>query len=369
VNPLLPLAEALLAQGDRVVVATRADPVGDLARSGVEVWRAGHGEMDWFDTLRGRVRGFPGDGLAPKRINHYFVPRLFAEIGTADMIDDVLACGRELQPDVVIFETYAFAGPVAAQVLDVVGVHHLIGSMLAHDVMELVNDAVCPLWRSFGCEAPVHAGMYGGISIAVVPPSLEVVTAPAGEWLAMRPVPMPRQSVGSSGPPRVYATLGTFFGGNVDVFRAMLDGLAGENVEVVVTVGADQDPGRLDPVPVNARVERFIPQAELLPTCSAVIHHGGSGTMLGSLAHGLPQVVVPQGADNFINGELLARAGAARVLLPGEVSAGHVRDAVRSILEVPSYAQAALRLAGEMAGMATPADVARTLRERLAGAG
>lgn len=98
--------------------------------------------------------------------------------------------------------------------------------------------------------------------------------------------------------------------GNTEVFRTAIAGLAGEDVEVVVTLGVDNDPAALGPVPANARVERFIPQAELLPRCSVVIHHGGSGTMYGSLAHGVPQVALPQGADNFVNGWLLARCGA-----------------------------------------------------------
>jgi hypothetical protein len=119
VNPLLPLVRALLADGDRVVVCAGDDPGGAVARSGAEFRTAGHGEMDWFGVLQSRVRGFPGDGLAPERINHYFYPRLFGEIATADMIDDVLTCGRELEPDVVLFETYALAAPLAADLLGV----------------------------------------------------------------------------------------------------------------------------------------------------------------------------------------------------------------------------------------------------------
>jgi len=125
----------------------------------------------------------------------------------------------------------------------------------------------------------------------------------------MRPAKLPTAGTARSDPPCVYLTLGTMFG-NSEVFRTALAGLAEERVEVVVTVGADSDPAALGPVPANARVERYIPQAELLPRCSVVVHHGGSGTMYGSLAHGIPQVVLPQGADNFVNGWLLESCGA-----------------------------------------------------------
>jgi UDP:flavonoid glycosyltransferase YjiC (YdhE family) len=363
VNPLLPLVDALLAGGDRVVVGAGDDPGGVVARSGAEFRRVGHGEMDWFAVLQARVRGVPGDGLAPERINHYFFPRLFGEIATADMIDDVLACGRELEPDVVLFETYALAGPLAADLLGAPAVHHLISPMLSPEVVELANDAVSPLWRSFGRDAPGDAGLYQGLTIEVTPPSLEVQPVPSGERLAMRPTPPPATQPIPSSPPLVYVTLGTAFS-NVAVFRAALDGLSDEPVQVVVTVGPDQDPAALAPFAGRARVEQFIPQADLLPRCSAVVHHGGSGTMFGSLAHGLPQVVVPQGADNFINAELITRAGVGLTPPPGEVAPDAIRNAVRMVLNEPSYATAARRVAAEITASPSPADVAQILRRR-----
>lgn len=46
-----------------------------------------------------------------------------------------------------------------------------------------------------------------------------------------------------------------------------------------------------------ARVERFIPQAQLLPQCDLVVSHGGSGSVIGALAHGPPSVLLPMGVD------------------------------------------------------------------------
>ena len=103
--------------------------------------------------------------------------------------------------------------------------------------------------------------------------------------------PMTFQSVR----PIVYVTFGTLFNANLDLFRLALAALADEPVEVVMTVGHDHDPAELAPFPANARVERFIPQAELLPSCSVIVHHSGAGTTFGALAHGVPQVILPQG--------------------------------------------------------------------------
>ena len=367
VNPMLPLIEAFLAQGDEVTVAAGEDPGGAVSRSGATFRQAGRGEMEWFGDLQARVlHGLPGDGLAPERINHYFVPRLFAEVAAPDMIDEVVAIGRELEPDLVLFETYALAGPLAAEVLGVPGVHHLISPMLPHEVMALADDAVSPIWRSFDTSSPGYGGVYRGITIEITPPSLEGQAIPAGETLAMRPAPLPATGPVQSDPACVYLTLGTLLG-NTEVFRTALTGLADEDVEVIVTVGANNDPTALGPVPANATVERYIPQAELLPRCSAIVHHGGSGTMYGSLAHGVPQVVLPQGADNFVNGWLLARCGAGVTIGPEDVTSEAVRSAVRLVLGEPSYRDTGRRLAAELAALPEQAEVARTLSDRFSG--
>lgn len=364
VNPLRPLVQALIGGGDRVAVAAAAGAALLAEEMGATFYPCGNEESVWFDRLRARTRGAPGDGLAPERINHYFLPRLFGEIATDDMIDDVLSCGREFGPDMVLFENYAFGGPLVADLLGVAGVNHLLGPLPEHGVMELVNDAVSPLWRSFDRDVPGYGGAYRDLTIQICPPSFEPRQVPVGESLTLRPAPLPQEAANAGARPLVYVTLGTSFNANFQVFRAVVDGLADEPIEVVVTVGSDQDPAALTPIPANARVERFIPQATLLPSCSAVVHHGGAGTMFGTLAHGLPQVVIPQGADNFINAEMVERAGVAEVLRPGEVNAESVRDAVRRTLREPSYALAGRKAADEIATMATCDEVASNLRAR-----
>jgi UDP:flavonoid glycosyltransferase YjiC (YdhE family) len=66
------------------------------------------------------------------------------------------------------------------------------------------------------------------------------------------------------------------------------------------------------------RAERFVPQGVRLPHVDVVAHHGGSGAMLGALSHGLTQLVLPHGADQFMNAKALLDSGAGRCLLPEE---------------------------------------------------
>ena len=95
--------------------------------------------------------GAPGDGLPPERINSYFVPRLFAEIGADDMIDGVLEACRVHHADIVLHEPYAFAGPLAAAVAGIPAVNHQM-LPLDLDVFALGADAVSPLWRALGFD-------------------------------------------------------------------------------------------------------------------------------------------------------------------------------------------------------------------------
>jgi UDP:flavonoid glycosyltransferase YjiC (YdhE family) len=362
VIPLVPIIGALLAGGNEVVVASGPEAAPIVEKTGARFAPAGRSQAEWMARLATRVRGNPGDGLAPERILHYFLPRAFAEIGTDEMIDDVLRHGRELAPDLVLFEAFALAGPLVAELLGVPGVAHMFGPLPPIETVELANDAVSPIWRAFGCDAPGWAGMYRHLTIQICPPSLDVARVPTGETLRLRPTPLPLEPRTTSTPPRVYVSFGTLFNANLDLFRVALEALADEPVDVVMTVGRDQDPAALAPFPANVRVERFIPQAELLPSCAAVVHHGGAGTMFGALAHGVPQVILPQGADNYENAQMCERAGAAVALHPDDVTPANLAASVQRVLHNATYADSSGRLADEIASMPDAIDIADTLR-------
>ncbi len=124
------------------------------------------------------------------------------------------------------------------------------------------------------------------------------------------------------GLPTVYVTLGTMYNQNLDVFRTVLDGLRGDELNVVVTVGNQNDPAAFGPQPDNVQIHRFVPQDLVLPECTLAVIHGGAGSTVGALAFGLPLVLVPQGADQFFNTERVVAAGAGIGLLARAVQRG-----------------------------------------------
>ena len=105
--------------------------------------------------------------------------------------------------------------------------------------------------------------------------------------------------------PLVYVTFGTVLGYMTlaaDVFRTALAAVHALDVRVLLTVGHRFDPGDLGPIPGNVHVESWVDQVRVFAEADLVVCHGGSGTVFGAVAAGIPLVVVPVFADQFENG-------------------------------------------------------------------
>jgi len=108
-------------------------------------------------------------------------------------------------------------------------------------------------------------------------------------------------------------------------------------------------------------VERFVPQAAVTPRVAAVVSHGGSGTVLATLAAGVPQICVPYSADQPINARAVSGAGAGITLAEADLNGETVTVAVTRILSEPAIRASAAAIAQEIARMPSPAEVAATL--------
>jgi UDP:flavonoid glycosyltransferase YjiC (YdhE family) len=93
-----------------------------------------------------------------------------------------------------------------------------------------------------------------------------------------------------------------------------------------------------------------------------VVFHGGFGTLLAAIEHGLPVVVVPFGADQHLNAAAVVRLGIGVAIDEESLDARSMREAVRRVLEEPSYRENARRLR-DMAAALPPVDAAIRLIE------
>ncbi|MGB3442022.1 MAG: glycosyltransferase [Actinophytocola sp.] len=221
------------------------------------------------------------------------------------------------------------------------------------------RDAGIPgLWHGFGRMYPDGIGLErprGGTHLDICPPSLQDKDF-LDSRSPLRPVPFAEPGETFDGP-LIYLTLGTAFG-TAELLTTAIRGLAALGKPVVVATGRVR-PEELGQVPGNVVVRKWVPQADLLPHAELVVHHGGSGTTLGALAAGVPQLVLPQGADQFANADALTEVGAARQLLPGEVTPAAIADSAAAVRA--GHRDAARAVAAEIAGMPSPAEVARRL--------
>jgi MGT family glycosyltransferase len=163
--------------------------------------------------------------------------------------------------------------------------------------------------------------------------------------------------------PVVLVTQGTVATDPSELLLPALDALRDEPVQVIAVTGGP-DPADLPAPPENARVERFVPFAPLMPHVSAMVTNGGYGGLHYALAHGVPLVVAGASEEKP---ELVARvnwSGAGIGMRTQRPGPARLRNAIRRVLSEPSYACEALKLQAEMArtdGPATAADLVEGL--------
>jgi MGT family glycosyltransferase len=145
----------------------------------------------------------------------------------------------------------------------------------------------------------------------------------------------------------------------------LLEGLHRLDAEIVVTVGPEMDPAQLGPQPEHVHLESYLPLGKLLSHCSVVVFHGGSGTLGHAVAHGLPMVILPLGADQRENAARCAELGISRTLEHEQLTPDNVRGAVLDVLQQPHYREKAERLREEFNSLPGP-EYTVGLLERLA---
>jgi UDP:flavonoid glycosyltransferase YjiC (YdhE family) len=292
----------------------------------------------------------------------FLFPHMFGTIEAPAKIEELREIVRTWQPGLIVHDSADLAAPVAAEEAGIPSVNHSFGRLVPLDIVAAAASAA-------GLSSDPLGGMFRGIYVDIAPPSFQTEAPPAGTQVErLRPIPVEPASTERAPEwldqlpdrPTVYVTLGTVFN-DLLVFRVLLEALAELECNVIATVGPRSDAAELAPIPENAHVERYISQSLVLPRSSVAVTHGGSGSTLAALAHGLPMLVVPQGADQFDNAAACEAIGTARRLLPDELTAEAAREAVGSLLEDERHRERARDLMEEVNAMPDPAALVQIL--------
>lgn len=374
-QPMIPLAKALADAGHEVAIATGSDLRSRAEAAGFRAFEAGLDLEAAYGQLAVRYPDQEYNRLEPDEILGWYLPHLFGEIVAPAMLDDLEPLVRRWQPHVLLHDMGEFAGPIAAASAAIPSVCLTQGVRYDDRALDAIGDAVAPLWRQRGLEPDPAAGLYRHLCLNIMPTGLQPYES-ARYGNVMRPLcptampPLPGEQLPAwieqrRDVPLIHMTLGTNVGTNTDkaVFRSAIDGLGDREVEVLITSGRDKEPSSFGSLPTNVHVEQYVPHSLLLPLCSAVIYHGGAGTTLSALAQGLPLLVLPQGADQYLIGDLVQATGAGLCLTPRHVNAATLRQSVLALLYEPGFRAHARRLQREIAAMPGPDEAVRLIEE------
>ena len=347
--PLLPLADAAADAGHEVAFLTDAGMARYLgART---LLAAGPDVFSLLAETERRTDG--GDARHPggAAVEMFAGTRLDLTFGEA------LDRAREFGPDIVVCEAIDFVGPMVAAALDVPWASHAITVPLPEPLYGLMVQRAAAQHASRGLRPRDRFAL-----VDLAPDVLRSPDDPARPDDAILVRPTAHRGAGGAEPdlelpdggPLVLVTLGTSVQ-EPELLASLVGSISEAGYEVLVTTEAGT-------LPSDPRVHEigFVPLARLLPSVAAVVGAAGSGTMMATLAQGLPTVLRPVLADQPWNAQRVVAAGAG-IAIEDPAEAG---PAVRTVLTEPSYRAAAEAAAESIRSMPSPEEAIAELLAR-----
>jgi UDP:flavonoid glycosyltransferase YjiC (YdhE family) len=367
-GPMMPFAHAILRAGHDVLVAAPRSAAPMVARAGLDHYPLDEPsdaiEAPYWEQIRAA-----GDEEAAKIV----VTDVFGRLRGGAMLPGLVDLVAGWRPDAVLHEITEVAGVAAAERHGIAHVRLGIGLVMNQDWgLELLNRPLDELRARLGVwKDPSGRRLARSPYLTLAARSLEQPTG--GPDRAYRFRDRPEAGAlpdwwGGSRDPLVYVSFGTAvpeLPHFAVLCRRAIEELAPLPIRVLLTVGDGQDPAGLGPLPGNVHVERWVPQADVMPHAAAMVGHGGSGSTRAAMAAGVPLAVVPFFADQPANAERIAQLGAGIALPRGEAAIPHLADAVRSLLDDRLYRRRAGLVAAEI-GELPPVDDAVGVLEEIA---
>ncbi|WP_329619102.1 activator-dependent family glycosyltransferase [Streptomyces sp. NBC_01255] len=390
------LTDAVTASGLPAVPVGSDEPVfGRVAREQGEVYQKlveAHGEQNdiLVDVCEDREEVLTWERL---RWGSRFLAATSRASNDA-MVEELVEYCRWWQPDLVLWDWLSHAGAIAATAI---GVPH--GRMRTELAVEdrarrhflRVREEQAPEDREdpLGDWLGQWAQKFGVEFTEEMVTGQFAIEQSVGSMRLESPTPhLPLRYVPYNGPSvvphwarrdpakrRVLATFGLSLAmdpataaSSLKQLQGMLDALADLDIELVMTL-PEKFQRELERVPANTRLVEFVPLHAVVPSCSAVIHHGGVPGFLEAIAHGVPQLVIGRAMTDIAErGPRMEQSGAGlwiRGDAPEDLDGLRVREQLLRLLDEPSFREAAGRLGEELAAQPSPAELVREL-ERIA---
>ena len=362
IHPVAPLAMALQQAGHEVLWATAQDSCPRLVEYGFRATAAGMSSAERNAIVAPEMPEILS--LEPRLRRGRLFSAFFARAAAPRMAIDLHPLFETFDPDVVVHETAELAAASMATARGLPHVTVAFGGALPDEASAMVLEAIAPLWASEELGPPTLADLFGDIYLHPFPPSFGQqpdVTA----LQHLRPemfvpdldteAPVWMRDFGLERP-GVYLTFGTEPAAVNAPWQNVLEAIAQHDIDCIATIGSHIDAERLGPIPANVQIVPYLPHHLVLDRASVVICHGGAGTVLAAAVRGLPQLVIPMGADQWQNGDALASSGAGIVVEADRRDPEDLADHLHHLLDEDRHREAALHVASEIAAMPSAAE-------------
>lgn len=299
--------------------------------------------------------------------------KLFAsDIGLATALD-LMQLFEQVPPDVLVCDNTDYGGWAAGRKAGLPTVFFgTVGQLPAVACQTTVGKELRLLLHELSAPAdPELVSLTGDLFIDPTPAGF-ASSPPEGNLRRVRPAvpdlgvtPALTEWLAADSAPLIYVTLGTVFNRTEGLMELLLTAVADLPVRVLAALGPNIGLGGLH-THRNLFVQSFVPQATAIAHSSAVVCHGGRGTVYAALAAGVPLCLLPVSADQPVVAKRCAEIGVGIVCSTGDVDVGSdtaptldpsllkpatLRQAVQSLLEDVSYRERAGRLKVEIAGL------------------
>lgn len=366
VFPLVPLAQAAQAAGHEVWFATHEQFHPIVEKAGLRPVTSGLTVPEAFIEAAGGqafLEANGGDVQAsdvPPEVLAALAVKAFGSVLPRSVFADLTPALDSVRPDLVVYESLNPGAAFAAAAAGVPAVSQSIGRVSSDP---LIPQELFATASDLGVADKIGQDpTLGNPYIDICPPVVQnqeflasgVQVIPQRPASFSEPGELPASVTQGEGP-LVYLTFGTVVG-SAERLRTVIDGLLPLDVRVLVATSALVDPTELGDLPDHVVALPWVPQAEALRHATAIVHHGGHGTTLASLAAGLPQLILPAESDGFGNAPAVSATGAGRLLLGEDVTAEAVETEMRTLLTDGAHQEAARRVAREVQAMPGPAE-------------
>lgn len=360
VMPVLPLAVAARERGHDVLWATAAEACPLIEAEGIAAAPAG---LSAEACLAEYARRWPEAAeLEGRAAAAHMFGRLFGYVAAAAAAEELQRLVHDWKPDLVVHEATEFAAPAVAAAAGIQSVTHGFGLLTPPERVADAAQRAAPVWERLGVAPRPYGGFYEDLYLDICPPSMQSEDlAHVPRRTLLRPAePVVRDAEADI----VLLTLGTGFDDYATIVR-VARAVARLDAPVVITLRPGDDVAAIGPLPANVEASTML-HRDLLPRCSLVVSHAGTGLMLRSLAAGLPQLCLPHSpSDQFRTAAACVARGAGLALVGPEASDDAIEGAARRLLNEPSFRVSAERVRDEIAAMPEPGDVVAELERRL----